>query len=87
MHAWRLAVGGWRLVFLDRAPNFSVPVPEGRDESSPVRSAGKREEGDAVPTGTIEMSLFFSLSPLRGNPKLFINLGQGPSWTAPTANR
>jgi hypothetical protein len=36
---------------------------------------GKREEGDAVPTGTIEMSLLFSLSSLIGSPKLFINLG------------
>ena len=36
---------------------------------------GKREEGDAVPTGTIEMSLLVSLSSLIGSPKLFINLG------------
>jgi len=45
---------------------------------------GKREEGNAVPTGTIEMSLLFSLSSLIGSPKLFINLGPKSQGTAPS---
>ncbi len=36
---------------------------------------GKRGEGDAVPIGTIEVSLLFSLSSVIGSPKLFINPG------------
>jgi hypothetical protein len=61
-----LAVGGWRLGFFGSSVEFFCARPGG-DAMKVARYEvpGKREEGDAVPTGTIEMLLFFSIAAYR----------------------